>query len=159
MAKSIPYSLPAILILGAWWTLAAPPASAQIYNWIDEKGNVNYGDKPPRNQSVRELDASTITLSVYEAPKFRQPDVAAGSDAASLGRKIDGLQRQLDRERLARQESAETEARYDPCQSAPGAGCAYNGYAPWPIVVRPTRGLRQAPNFRKGAKIFPVGKV
>jgi Domain of unknown function (DUF4124) len=28
-------------------TLFAAPALAQVYKWVDEKGLVNYGDKPP----------------------------------------------------------------------------------------------------------------
>ena len=27
--------------------LAAAPAWAQIYKWVDEKGRVQYGEKPP----------------------------------------------------------------------------------------------------------------
>jgi len=159
MAKSMRYSLPATLILGAWCAVAAMPASAQIYKWIDAQGQVNYGDKPPLPKA-RELDGSTVTLSVYPAPRFPLRAAEVDSDVATLGRKIDSLQRQLDQERQARRDSTEAATRYDPCLSAPGPGCGYEGgYAPSPIVIRPTQGMRQPPGARRGAKIFPVGKI
>jgi hypothetical protein len=35
------------VLLGAILTAAAPLATAQVYKWVDEKGVVNYGNKPP----------------------------------------------------------------------------------------------------------------
>jgi hypothetical protein len=35
------------LLLALLLTLAVPVASAQVYKWVDEKGRVHYGEKPP----------------------------------------------------------------------------------------------------------------
>lgn len=35
------------LILCLLLALALPAASAQVYKWVDEKGRVHYGEKPP----------------------------------------------------------------------------------------------------------------
>ena len=35
------------LFLALLLALAGPAASAQVYKWVDEKGRVHYGEKPP----------------------------------------------------------------------------------------------------------------
>jgi hypothetical protein len=30
-------------------------AGAQVYKWVDEKGQVHFGDRPPEEQKVEEL--------------------------------------------------------------------------------------------------------
>ena len=35
------------LLLALLLALAVPAASAQVYKWVDEKGRVHYGEKPP----------------------------------------------------------------------------------------------------------------
>ena len=36
-----------MLVAIAWALLVASPVDAEIYKWVDEKGNVHYGDCPP----------------------------------------------------------------------------------------------------------------
>lgn len=143
-----------MFIAGVWLGLVTMPASAQIYKWFDDKGNLNYGDKPPNKNDAQELDAGTSTLSVYEAPKYQQPGISTGPDASSLARKVDSLERQLELERQARRNLADAEARYDPCSVAPGCG-----YAPWPVTGRSVQRLRAAPGLRKNLRSLPAGKA
>jgi hypothetical protein len=46
--------------------LAAVPAAAQqVYKWVDEKGVVNYGNKPPANTNGKEPTVVQDRVSVY----------------------------------------------------------------------------------------------
>ena len=42
-------------------------ATAEIYKWIDENGNINYSDSKPENQEVTEID---IPVSTYESVSY-----------------------------------------------------------------------------------------
>ncbi len=56
-------STPAALIVLSILLAAAPPASAQLYKWVDDSGGVNYGDSPPA--SARDVRAvGPVSLSV-----------------------------------------------------------------------------------------------
>jgi uncharacterized protein DUF4124 len=131
-----------ILVVGTWVTLAANLAGAQIYKWADDNGIVNYSSQPPANRKAKALDTNAITLSVYESDKPRQ-DASARLAVASLGDKIDRLERQLEAERQARLYQAAADARamqatYDECVAQRGVDCngIYNGaYAYGPPVL------------------------
>lgn len=46
--KKLKFSLILLLLIAAF-------ALAQVYKWVDEKGNVHFGDKPPEKAGVEEL--------------------------------------------------------------------------------------------------------
>jgi hypothetical protein len=57
---------------------ANPAAAAQLYRWVDEKGNVEWRDTPPpphakkveqRNMSGNTIETSTLPYSVQQAVK------------------------------------------------------------------------------------------
>lgn len=65
----------ATLLLAA---VAVPAAAAQLYRWVDEKGNVEWRDTPPpahaknverRNVSGNTIETSTLPYSVQQAVK------------------------------------------------------------------------------------------
>lgn len=58
--------------------LAGPASAAQLYRWVDEKGNVEWRDTPPpahaknverRNMSGNTIETSTLPYSVQQAVK------------------------------------------------------------------------------------------
>lgn len=58
--------------------LALPAGAAQLYRWVDEKGNVEWRDTPPpanaknverRNMSGNTIETSTLPYSVQQAVK------------------------------------------------------------------------------------------
>lgn len=163
------WALILLLMVGGCLTFAATPALAQIYKWVDDRGVVNYGNQPPDNRKAKELDTSAITLSVYEAPKPRQGAEATRSEVASLGNKIDRLERQLEAERQARQYAAEADARaiqmaYDQCVAERGVDCngIYDGIYPVGSIAVLGRRLHRfhvAPSFMKSARNMPGGNV
>src|SRR5450759_1606785 len=170
MYKSTRFSALILLLMGSGClTFAATPALAQIYKWVDERGVVNYGNQPPDNRKAKELDTNAITLSVYEAPKPRQGAEATRSDVASLGKKIDRLERQLEAERQVRRDVAEADTRaiqmaYDQCVAERGADCndIYSRtYLPGSIAVlgRRLHRFHVAPSFRKSARNMPGGNI
>jgi hypothetical protein len=120
--------------------LAAIPAYAQVYKWVDEHGVTNYSSEPPadRNAGVK---PPTIAdrISVY-AP---EPAVQRAISAISLGKdrilsgRIDSLERQLAAERQSSQYAAAADARaaqaaYAQCLAERRVDCDYDsGYYPY----------------------------
>jgi hypothetical protein len=48
-------------------------AHAEIYKWVDEKGIVNYGSKPPAGaRKLRQLDENASTVSTTPARRGRR---------------------------------------------------------------------------------------
>jgi hypothetical protein len=71
------------MLLFCAFCLAAPsPAQADVYKWVDERGVVNYGDRPPqRVKGARVLDLDAGSLSVVpgipkeELERLRERDM------------------------------------------------------------------------------------
>jgi len=72
--------IPAVVavVLGSTTLLAAlasfaPPAAAQVHRWVDERGVVQYGDRPPGGATRLRIRAEMATA----------PDVVPGTPAAA----------------------------------------------------------------------------
>ena len=79
---------------------AAPAASAEIYRWVDERGVVNYGSKPPEGaKKVRQLAENAVTVSTVPAPpppsaeRQRQRELALEARVERLERELYELER------------------------------------------------------------------
>jgi hypothetical protein len=131
------------------------PASGQVYRWTDERGVVNYGNKPPPNARnvapMREDDGRVSTI-----PGMSPQTVEAERDRLER-RRADQLQRDLEAERRASRaasgggsdfqawrEQCLAERRVDcddPNRGAfvPGPGWASPGYPVYPVppIARP----------------------
>lgn len=85
--------------------LAASPAWAQIYRWVDEKGRVQYGEKPPAG-------AKSTPLRPPQPPGAAQPprDVA--------GQEQDFRRRQLERGQEEERQAGEAQANRARCEQA-----------------------------------------
>jgi hypothetical protein len=55
--------------------LAAAPAAADVYKWIDREGKVHYGDTPPPNSAARPVDVRKEPL--VSVPGATQPGESA----------------------------------------------------------------------------------
>jgi len=84
--------------------LAVPVASAQVYKWVDEKGRVHYGEKPPAGSKPSEVKPP---VALPNAPAKAQD--LQSQELEFRGRQI---KRQEDEARQAR-EAANREARCD----------------------------------------------
>jgi hypothetical protein len=77
---------------------AVPAAQAEIYRWVDGKGVVNYGSKPPEGaRNVRQLDENAVTVSTIPAPpraaRERQRELALEARVERLERELQELER------------------------------------------------------------------
>jgi len=45
----------ALLKICVLWALLLP-ASAQVYKWVDDKGTIHYGERPPQGKKAREVE-------------------------------------------------------------------------------------------------------
>ena len=59
------------LLLLAGITSASAQNMPLIYQWIDEQGHTHYGDRPPLDTPVRELDPSQLQLSTIGGTALR----------------------------------------------------------------------------------------
>ena len=88
-----------VILLGA----GSRPALAQIYKWVDDDGRTHYADKAPAGR--RKFGTVTDRISVYapDPSVVARAAADAGADPA-LSERVDSLERQLQAERLARQQ-------------------------------------------------------
>ena len=138
-----PYRLiPALL-------LAAAPAWADIYKWVDDKGVVNYSATPPATKAavkspVKTLDTGESRLSVYTPA--RVPEAPRDNAAETLRNRVEQLENQLAAER-GRRAYASTEAderkkrAYEECLRARLVDCDPNrapssvsSVYPYPVI-------------------------
>lgn len=94
--------------------LAAIPAHAQVYKWVDERGVSNYSSAPPAAITAKLKPAIVADrISVYPSEPGLQRALAAisASKERALSDRIDLLERQLAAERQSSQYAAAAEAR------------------------------------------------
>lgn len=98
--------------------LAGSGAAAQLYKWTDERGVVNYSDKPPVDlRAANKLATVEDRVSVYTPDQALTQAIASrrqqGNEA--LSERIGYLERELEVERRARQYAAAAVAQPAPC--------------------------------------------
>lgn len=76
--------------------LTVPAVSAQVYKWVDERGRVQYGDKPPAG-----VNATPIEPPPAPQGQPRPPEDLAAKEAEFRRRQI---QKREEEEKLAREE-------------------------------------------------------
>jgi hypothetical protein len=132
-----PFLIPIVILL-----TAGSPVQAQIYKWVDASGTTHYSDAAPAGAKKTATVADRVSVYTTDAPVARAVPVVAASTA--LSERVDTLERQLQYERLARQQ---VDLAY-----APQAD--YGAYA-YPVAV-PRRHLR-ANTFRPFPRSNVVG--
>jgi glutaredoxin len=56
--------------------LTSPVAQADLYKWVDERGNIHYGDKPPENVQLENIAGNVSSFtSVNVEPFVFDPDI------------------------------------------------------------------------------------
>lgn len=136
--------------------MAAAPASAQLYKWVDERGVTNYSNQPPPDpKAVKTLRRVEDRLSVY-SPDQALLQAIEDDQQNSLKRRnqraqIESLENQLEAERRAREQAAaaaarEPQAAYERCLADGRTDCdATYGYLPYapPVAFVRNRHRRQ----------------
>ena len=100
--------------------LAAPPAGAQVYKWVDERGVINYSNQLPANpEAANRLGIVEDRVSVYTPDQALLQAIEAERRGGGASARIAELERQLDAERRARHVAAAAAASRpsDPCSS------------------------------------------
>ncbi len=153
-----------VSLLAAVACLAATaPASGQVYRWTDERGVVNYGNKPPPNaRNVAPMREDSGRVSTIPG---MSPETVEAERERLDQRRADRLQRELDAERRANRaantgggdfqswrEQCLAERRVDcddPNRGAfvPGPVWATPGYPVYPVppIARPPGPVRPFP--------------
>jgi len=116
-----PSLVPFVILLAA----AGSPAHAQIYKWVDEGGKTHYSDMAPAGGKKAATVADKVSVYTPD-PTLIARAAASPSVNPALADRIDSLERQLQAERLARQQVEL--AAYTQAQAA---------YAPYPAYAVP----------------------
>jgi hypothetical protein len=139
--------------------LAAAPAHAELYKWVDARGVTNYSNQPPADPAAaKKLTAVEDRISVYTPDKALLDAVEASRQQRNnraVAAKIASLEQQLEDERRARQyAAADAQPAHDPLYSS-------HHYVPVPVFVparsRPLRNVAQVqlPPGTIAGNIFP----
>ena len=87
--------------------VAAMPAAAQIYKWVDEKGKVQYGEKPPAGAKAQPLRGEAT------------PQTGTPRPAEDLSRQEQEFRERQVRQRMQEeQEAAKAQVNKMNCESA-----------------------------------------
>ncbi len=106
MIRYLPLAL-CVLVLPVW---------ADLYKWIDEKGNVHYSDQPPsgdvkKTESLKQPKSAAASEAPAAAAK---PKTAAEQDMEFRKRRVEAAEA----EAKAQKEAAEAEDKKRNCQRA-----------------------------------------
>jgi Skp family chaperone for outer membrane proteins len=136
--------------------LAAAPAPAQLYKWVDERGVTNYSNQPPADpKTAKNLrPVPEDRLSVYSPDEGLLQAIEDShkniDQRLSQRAKIESLENQLEAERRARQQAATavqvSQSAYEKCLADGRLDCnAIYGVAPYgpPVVFFPKRHRRK----------------
>jgi hypothetical protein len=144
--------------------VAAVPAWAQIYKWVDEKGVVNYSSRPPAGRKSTVLDPNSVSVSTYTPDESLTQASRAKPSATerALAERVASLERRLEAERYSRQLLADAQtramdARFEQCLRDRRVDCEYAGFEPyyapyWTTVVVSPRHHR---HFRPQGPVRP----
>ncbi|MBA1146634.1 DUF4124 domain-containing protein [Ectothiorhodospiraceae bacterium WFHF3C12] len=69
-------SRPSRFVIALVLLAIALPATAKIYKWTDEQGNIHYGDEPPEGAETIDLPPATV----YESPGQPSPRRSGTAD-------------------------------------------------------------------------------
>ena len=94
------------ILLALLLAMAVPAASAQIYKWVDEKGQVHYGEKPPAGAKP----------STVKPPPAQSNAPAKGEDLQS--KEIEFRQRRVQREQDEQKQARDKARREALCNNA-----------------------------------------
>ena len=50
--------------------LVSPASLAELYKWVDDSGNVHYGDKPPENVELKKITGNVSSFSSVSVEPF-----------------------------------------------------------------------------------------
>ena len=144
----------AVIVLGLG---SASVAHAQVYKWVDEKGTVNYGNKPPAN--ARGAKPPTVVedrVSVYSPDPALAQATQNARDRSGLPNTGSTMSSQAPAARLsgpAFSGAAPTPApssAYDPCANPADPNCfGYPSHDAYPHRYRPPPRLVQ-PQLQPG---------
>ena len=62
------------------------PSFAQLYKWVDEQGNIHYGDSPPENADLKQItgEVSSFTSVTVEPFEFDPNIITQRSNSKSV---------------------------------------------------------------------------
>ena len=122
-----------ILLIGMLLTLAAP---AEIYKWVDDKGKVHYGEKPPNTTTDKAVETIKIKDDVGTSDNQR-----ANEAFKKKSKSLDENRKKRKKEKLAKKkkvrQQAEDEVACDAAKallafySAPRAAITDDGEYTW----------------------------
>jgi hypothetical protein len=152
---------PIALLAALAVSLASAPAAADIYKWVDDAGMTHYSNTPPPNPEKAEvvIEDKLSTYSSDPAETRAAAQAASRSQAESLARRVDYLERELAAQRQASQYAAATDAQAMPApyEQAFGYGAPYVVYGA-PVIV-PRRFAHRHGRVVPSGRVAPISSL
>lgn len=82
--------------------LLAVSASAEVYRWVDERGVVNYGSRPPPGSKAKPVSADDSRVRVVPAPAKPAATTPASAEQTAVRDRLGRLESQVEEERRLR---------------------------------------------------------
>lgn len=143
-----PAALYALLVL---WPVTSFAGDA-VHRWVDERGVVNYGDRPPEGRKSTRIETADPLGVTEPVRRLPAPPAPAGSsnsglmDRGAVQREVESaLQREraaAAQESAARREAAMAEARRR-CEEQRRVDCDHPGLVDENVYVGPPRIVRR----------------
>ena len=98
-------------------TLITNTSSAGIYKWVDEEGNVHYGERRPTNASSEKMDVQKYSpkdLSTYQRPGSNEED----SEKNAEGEQAEDTEKNADEPEKKPESAADKKRRLAACAQA-----------------------------------------
>ncbi|MDH3636175.1 MAG: glutaredoxin family protein [Gammaproteobacteria bacterium] len=59
-----------IACLALFFFMASPVGSGQLFKWVDDQGNVHYGDSPPENAKLKRITGKVSSYTSVSVEEF-----------------------------------------------------------------------------------------
>lgn len=129
------------------FALAAGPAFADLYRWVDAKGVVNYSNIPPQGVAAKRIAETEPTVS-FIPPREKPPEVKQAARDAAMLRRIEQLEDEL---AALRRASASTAGYAYPVPALlPALTYSVPVVYPFPIYSWPAHRLGKGHRFKPG---------
>ena len=139
--------------------VAALPAGAQMYKWVDERGQVSYSNTPPPDAAQKKIETVAERLSIYspddQLNRAMSAEARRDAKAATLARQIEA-ERNARRTPVAGYDPANRNAAYERCVAERRVDCDSIRYGTGGDVMYGYTGS-YGPQFVLGARNFPPG--
>ena len=77
-----------ILVITFTLLITVLPLQAELYKWVDDKGNIFYGDKPPENVELKKITGNISSVRTVKVEPFKFDPNLISKPASGRGKSV-----------------------------------------------------------------------